>query len=1582
LLKVAVQVTGSGDWQVSCSIRFRANDTRSNRHETVEPTAHWGFMAASQSRRHSLAGLITKRFGRILAFVVILSSVFSGFAAHTVNLAWDASPDATVAGYKIYFGTDQASLTTGSAMDVGTNLTASIPNLGGGTYYFGAVSYNASRAESDLSNIASTNLLDAPVIVSQSPSVTCNYGANTNLRVTATGSTPLTYQWFSNGVAMVDGGNVSGSATSTLSFTSAVFENQASYQVVVSNNLGTATSSVMTLTVINPPSIASQPVSLTRNVGASATFSVTANGAPPLNYRWFKSGATVVDGGGVSGAATASLTIASVASGNAGSYVCVVTNSSGNVTSGVALLTVVVPPSITSQPVSQTVGGGSNVIFSVSASGTAPLTYAWSKNGSALANGGKISGATTAALTVTGATTAEAGGYSVVVSNAGGTATSEVAVLDVLAPPTITAQPSSVTTNIGASAVFSITAQGGSSTLGYQWLKSGVAVVDGGTITGSTTASLTLANVTNSDAGPYQCVVTNSSGGVTSSVATLSVIVAPTIATQPASQTVNNNTAAIFNVSATGTAPFTYAWYKNGGALANSAKISGATTASLTVTNTATTDAGSYTVVVSNAAGSVTSSVALLTVISPPVITLQPVPATTNAGSQATFSVVVQGSQPMSYQWTLLSNPITDSAKYSGTTSATLTIANVSSSDGTSYRCIITNAAGSATSSMVPLAVIVPPSITAQPGMQTVNYGANAVFNVGVSGTAPMTYVWSKNGTPLANGGNIAGASSASLTVGNVTFADAGSFSCVISNSAGTATSANGVMSVVDNTVILTQPASQTLNSCDTLQLSVSVGGSTTPTYQWLHNGAIVPGATGATLSVAGITAADAGTYAVQVTGNSMTTSSNAIVTVADPVLIAQPADNCVAANATNIFSVQACGTASFSYQWFFTAAGTTKTTALASATNSDLAIGPATSQNAGQYFCVVTNVNGSVTSRAASLGVEAAPTITSQPANLNKTTGTSATFTVGATANAPLTFQWSKDGSDIAGASSSVYTIASVQLSDAGTYRCVVGTTLCQSTAITATTYGHLAVKADRTKPSVKFSSPTINTRFTNATVTRFGAITSTVPQIVISGTATDDSRVANVVITRTFPTTAPLKIVPNLVGTSTSMRWTNAVTLVAGTNSFAAVVTDGSGLTATNVLDVFLRVPVVFHLSTNGLGTITPKAPLNFGTPTNGAVLEIGRNYIIQAKANPGMMFSNWVNGAGVEVSTSPLLVFRMQTDLQLTANFVTNPIIANNANGSYNGLFYEADQVRIKSAGALFNVQVRTDATFSATLKVDGVSYPLTGTFDIHGNVTKSVLRKGKTTLTVALHLDWITKQLSGKVSSPAPDAWTSAVTGDFAPFTASNPYPNPARDTLAINPDMASAASPGGFGFGFVTVSSAGVISLTGTLADGTTISQTAPISGQGYWPVYIPLNGNRGLLEGWLNFSSGAPRGNVSWIRPAGSLTANYTGGFTNETTVMGSQFTPQSPSLSGALDIGSLSWQYALNNNNAIVALPGGATNALSGSISATTGAVSVSYRATGATANQTARGALLQWNNAAYGFVLSNNVSIPLQLH
>lgn len=172
-------------------------------------------------------------------------------------------------------------------------------------------------------------------------------------------------------------------------------------------------------------------------------------------------------------------------------------------------------------------------------------------------------------------------------------------------PPGITGQPVSKTVGVGTNVSFSVTATG-TAPLSYQWSKGTSAIL------GATNSSYSLAAVSTNDAGGYKVVITNSAGSITSSVATLTVLVPPSIVSPPQSQTVSNGASATFTVVAAGSPPLTYLWNLNGAPLAS------ATSASLTLTNVQAINQGDYTVTVSNSVGAVTSSAAQLTVQTAP----------------------------------------------------------------------------------------------------------------------------------------------------------------------------------------------------------------------------------------------------------------------------------------------------------------------------------------------------------------------------------------------------------------------------------------------------------------------------------------------------------------------------------------------------------------------------------------------------------------------------------------------------------------------------------------------------------------------------------------------------------------------------------------------------------------------------------------------------------------------------------------------------------------------------------------------------------------------------------------------------
>lgn len=179
------------------------------------------------------------------------------------------------------------------------------------------------------------------------------------------------------------------------------------------------------------PVITQHPSNQTVCPNAIATFNVAASGDEPLSYQWQKNNANLTNGGHYSGCATTTLTISNCDAGDAANYRCVVTNSLGNATSNNASLTLKTATSITQHPTNRAITEGQTAQFTVAASGDGTLAYQWQKNASNITNGGRVSGATSAALQITSAVTGDSGGYRCVVTAGCGSATSNAATLTV-----------------------------------------------------------------------------------------------------------------------------------------------------------------------------------------------------------------------------------------------------------------------------------------------------------------------------------------------------------------------------------------------------------------------------------------------------------------------------------------------------------------------------------------------------------------------------------------------------------------------------------------------------------------------------------------------------------------------------------------------------------------------------------------------------------------------------------------------------------------------------------------------------------------------------------------------------------------------------------------------------------------------------------------------------------------------------------------------------------------------------------------------------------------------------------------------
>lgn len=418
------------------------------------------------------------------------------------------------------------------------------------------------------------------------------------------------------------------------------------------------------------------------------------------------------------------------------------------------------------------------------------------------------------------------------------------------------------------------------------------------------------------------------------------LVVATTIARADTSATVATGQAVTISVTANGTAPFTYQWKKNG------FDISGATSSTLSFASIQFMDAAGYSVAVSNSAGSTTSDIATLNVVSPtpPGVTTQPVDQSKVVGQSATFSVVASGLPAPTYQW------MKNGVNVSGATSSSYTIPSVALTDGGLFSVKVTNSAGFTFSSNANLTVSspVPPSFTTQPVNQAVLVGDPVTFTSAATGSPAPTYQWIKNGV------NIAGETSASFTLPAASLSDSGAtYQVIATNSAGIAYSNSAVLTVSSTSApaFLTQPQSQSVSVGANVVFSVTVSGLPVPSLQWRKDGANLPGATGTSLALNNVQSLSAGTYSV------VATNANGVVASADATLAVSLAATTFTLSATSFpytGTPQGPSVVSTPAGATFTTGGTLSASAVGSYTATATATGDYVGSNSSLSWAIV----------------------------------------------------------------------------------------------------------------------------------------------------------------------------------------------------------------------------------------------------------------------------------------------------------------------------------------------------------------------------------------------------------------------------------------------------------------------------------------------------------------------------------------------------------------------------------------------------------------------------------------------------
>jgi len=634
-----------------------------------------------------------------------------------------------------------------------------------------------------------------PAIIVQPASQTVAGGGAAVLSVTAVGSGTIGYFWYVAGTNLVQSG-----ANCALSLTAVSATNAGNYTVVVTNAWGSATSQLATLRVQAPPAVTSQAASPTVLAGTNVTLSVTAGGTGPFSYQWQFNGTTLqntnaiittvagTNGAGYSGdgvaAGNATLGYPAGEAFDAVGNMYIADNGNSRIrkvdTNGI----------ITTIAGTNSTGYSGDGGAAIKASLNSPSAVALDTNGNvyiADTSNGRIRKVATNGIISTFAGT-NSTGY----SGDGGAAVNaklwnpESVALDATGNVYIADRSNSRIRKVDTNGI--ITTVAGTNSAGYSGdggaainatlkIPTGVAFDAGGNLYIADTFNNRIRKVDTNGiittvAGTNISGYTGDGGAaVNAELASPGGVVVDASGNLYISDTTNRIRKVDTNGIITSVAGTNSAGYSGDGGAALNAKLNGpwgvvfdamgnlyiadninsrirkvlfSGLPTLSLSNVSAYNAGSYTVVISNAYGSVTGAVATLVVQAPPIITGQPASQLVSAGSSPTFSVTVAGSGPFGYLFYLAGTNLVQS----GTNSA-LTLPAVSTNDPGNYTVVVTNAWGSATSQVATLTIVFPSSVP--PGGLTVLAGSNVSLSATVAGPGPASYQWQFDGTNLPN---------------------------------------------------------------------------------------------------------------------------------------------------------------------------------------------------------------------------------------------------------------------------------------------------------------------------------------------------------------------------------------------------------------------------------------------------------------------------------------------------------------------------------------------------------------------------------------------------------------------------------------------------------------------------------------------------------------------------------------------------------------------------------------------------------------------------------------------------------------
>ena len=791
-------------------------------------------------------------------------------------------------------------------------------------------------------------------------------------------------------------------------------------------------------TVATPPNVTVNPSNSVANAGGTASFTAAAGGFPAPSVQWQMS----IDGGAtfnpINGATSTTYSFTAAAGQNNNQYEAIFTNAAGSATTTAATLLV---DTITTQPGGQTINAGQDTSFTAASSnpgGTDTVQWKVSSGGgfTNLSNGGVYSGVTTGTLTITSATASlNTNQYEAVFTNSSGTLASNAAALTVDFEPNVTTNPTNQTVTAGNSATVT-SAAGGNPAPTVQWQVS----TDGGAtftpINGATSTTYSFTTDATQSGNQYEAVFTNTLGTATTTAATLTVQTVPSVTTTPTSETVTAGGAASFTVAAGGSPAPTVQWEMSINAGATFTPISGATSTTYSFTTTAGQNNNQYEAIFTNAAGSATTTAATLNVQFAPGVTTNPTNQTVIAGNTATFTAAAGGNPAPTVQWELSTDGGATFNPIGGATSTTYSFSASAGQNGNQYEAVFTNSIGNATTTAATLTVQTVPSVSTNPTNQTVTAGSTASFTAAAGGNPAPTVQWKVS----TNGGEtftpIGGATSTTYSFTAGAGQNNNQYEAFFTNAAGSATTNAATLNVQFAPGVTTNPGNQTVIAGNTATFTAAAGGNPAPSVQWelsTDGGATfnpIGGATSTTYSFTASAGQNNNQYEAVFTnsiGSATTTAANLTVQTI-PSVTTNPANQTVTAGNAATFTAAGSGNPAPAVQWKVSTDGGATFNPIGGATSTTYSFTASAGHNNKQYEAVFTNVVGGATTTAATLTVQTAPSVTTNPTNQSVGAGGTATFTAAAGGNPTPTVQWqvSTDGgatfNPISGATSTTY--------------------------------------------------------------------------------------------------------------------------------------------------------------------------------------------------------------------------------------------------------------------------------------------------------------------------------------------------------------------------------------------------------------------------------------------------------------------------------------------------------------------------------------------------------------------------------